>query len=521
MKKLIGGLIVVFCLCSALPAKAALLDSVNMAFESVYGRIPTYEEWKYWADRVLNKEKTTYDALVGAMGYQKAHPAGAVLAVISPVAVPPVATFVTERALYASPYNPNFLPDGMLIRGVTKPDIYYIANGKKSLVLPNILGRWFGEAHFFKGDMVITVTDADLARYPSTAAVNPLYIGKVLQHPTGSQFYIDDKLRKRPLSAAVRAKLQFPAKNIYPTTAAHIAQFPTGPALTGERQPGGMIIYDGPFHGGRIWRLEEASDGVITKRLYLGDYFYEAEYYPDESQRVAVSLTELARYRRGANIGTYPDGWVVALGTQRYVFQDGKLRLIGSNEIFNAFGYNSKYVLTAFSQFYQHAAHGQPIGAFKSIIAKNIQLVGTLQASPSSAATLIKVRPDIRTLISTLNSIALPIYDREITVAENRFWVDWLYNGEAQSKDQLLTAMKRHVATGVLPTRTSRTAVLAESVLETKWFPYLFYFVHQKEPNDDDRDYWFKRITPGDRDTIEKLGGTLQWLKDTAGVTHK
>ncbi|MDA1169377.1 MAG: hypothetical protein O3A36_03495 [bacterium] len=521
MKKYTLGVLIISCLCVAFPANAALLGQVNSAFQSVHGRIPTYLEWEYWANRVLNKEKTTYEALVGAMGYQKVNPTGAVLASISPVVVPGVATFIAERALYASPYNPNFLPDGMLVRNTSKADIFYIQDGKKSVVLPNILARWFGEAHFFKGDFVITVTDADLARYPLTTAVNPLYIGKVLQHPDGTQFYIDDKMRKRPMSAAVRTALKFPGKNLYPTTASHLTQFKTGPALTGSKQPGGMIIYDGGFHGGRIWRLEEASDGVITKRLYLGDYFYEAEYYPDESQRVQVSATELASYRRGANISKYPDGWVVSLNSQRYVFQDGKLRLIGSNELFNAFGYNSRYVLTAFSQFYSTAAHGQPIGAFKKIIAPNIKLVGTLKSSPSSAANLIKVRPDIRTLISTLNAIALPIYDREITVAENSFWIDWLYNGEAQSKDQLLAAMKKHAATKKFPVRTSRTAELSEDILQNKWFPYLFYFVHQKEPNDDDRDYWFDRINGSDRNTIEKLGGTLQWLKDTSGLTHK
>ena len=521
MKKNLLYSALVISLLIALPVEAALINEVNTAFESVYGRQPTYSEWEYWAQRVQRGEKTTYESLAGAMGYQKVNGSGTVLAVTSPVVVPPTTGFLTERALYASPYNANFLPDGMLIKSATKADVYYIHDGKKSWVLPSILNLWFGEAHFFKSDFVITMTDADLARYPQTSSVNPLYIGKVLKHPNGSQFYIDDKLRKRPISAAVRTKLKFPGKNAYPTTAAHLAEFQTGPALTGDRQPGGMIIYDGPFHGGRIWRLQEASDGVITKRLYLGDYFYEAEYYPDESQRVAVSAEELARYRRGSNIGIYPDGWIVALNNQRYVFQDHKLRLIGSSEIFNAFGYNPKYVLTAFSHFYGTTAHGQPIGAFKKIIAPNIKLVGTLQTTPSSATALIKVRPGIRALIADLNNIALPIYDRELTVTENKFWVDWLYNGEAQNKDQLITAMKRAVSTGKLPIRTSRTAVLAESILESKWFPYLFYFVHQKEPNDDDRDYWFRRIVAGDRDTIEKLGGTLQWLKDTSGLTHK
>lgn len=507
----------------AVPAHAALIDQVNSAFASVYGRLPTTTEWKYWADRVVRKEKTTYAALVGAMGYQKAHGSGTVLASTSPApkVVPAVKTFAVDKRLYASPHNPNFLPNGSLVKSPSKADVYYITNGTKSWVLPSILDRWFTEAHFFKSDFVITITSEDLARYPQGPSVNRLYAGKVLKHPNGSHFYIDDKLRKRPLSPAARTALKFPSKNLYATSAAHLAEFKTGPALKGDTQPGGMILYDGPFHGGRIWRLAEASDGIITKHLYLGDYFYEAEYYPDESQRVAVSATELARYRRGVNIGTYPDGWIVNLNNQKYLFQGGTLRLIGSPAIFSALGYNPKYVLSAFSQFYKGAPHGQPVGAFKNIVAGNISAVAAPQGVISSASNLTKVRATIRALIADLNNIALPIYDRELTVSENKFWVDWLYNGEAQSKDQLLAAMKKAVASGKLPARTSRTAELPESTLETKWFPYLFYFVHKKDPSEDDKDYWYGRINPNDRNTIEKLGGTLQWLKDTSGVTHK
>ncbi len=521
MKKYFLLSFLVVSIATARPAQAALIDQVNTAFESVYGRLPTFPEWKYWADRVIRGDKKTYDALAGAMGYHKARGNGVVLASRSAAQVPAAATFKADKRLYANSHNPNFLPEGTLIKSVNKGDVYYVTGGRKSWVLPSILDRWLGEAHFFKSDLVVPVTDADLARYPQTKSVNPLYIGKVLKHPNGAQFYIDDKLRKRPLSAAVRSALKFPAGNLYSTTAAHLAEFPTGPALKGDTQPGGMIIYDGGFHGGRIWRLEEASDGAITKRLYLGDYFYEAEYYPDENQRVSVSAAELAKYRRGSNISTYPSGWIVSIDSKKYVFHNGTLRLIGSNEIFNALNYNPKYVLTAFSQFYKNAPHGQPIGAFKNIVAGGINIVESPKAAPSSAATLTKVRPHIRALIADLNSIALPVYDRELTVTENKFWVDWLYNGEAQNKDQLIAAMKRAKATGKLPARTSRTAALSETVLETKWFPYLFYFVHQKEPDDDDRDYWFGRIHDGDRNTIEKLGGTLQWLKDTSGVTRK
>ena len=50
---------------------SGLVTRVNEAFNEVYTRIPTYTEWEYWAKRVLNKEKTTFDALLGAIQWQK------------------------------------------------------------------------------------------------------------------------------------------------------------------------------------------------------------------------------------------------------------------------------------------------------------------------------------------------------------------------------------------------------------------------------------------------------------------
>jgi hypothetical protein len=508
----------------ALPAQAALLDRVNEAFESVYQRLPSFFEWQYWAERVQRGEKKTYEALVGAMGYQKAHPTGLVLGTVSPVPpVPASKSFKVNPALYPSSINPNFLPDGTMIRSVSKPnDVFYIQNGKKSWILPSILGRWLGENHYYKQDIVITLSNEDVARYPQTSSVNQIYIGKVLQHPNGAQFYIDDRLRKRPFSAAVRSALRFPGGNLYPTTAAHLAEFKTGPAITRtDIQPGGMLIYDGPFHGGRLWRIEEANDGVLTKRLYLSDYIYEADGNPDESQRVLASAAELARYRRGSNIEQYPNGWVVGIDANVYIVQNGSLRLITSKEIFKAMGYKDKYILKVFPVFLKRYPLGQSIGAFKSIVASNAATKGAPQAAPNTASNLIKVRPTIRALISQVNDIALPAYDRELTVAENKFWVDYLYNGEVNNKTDLVAAMQRAKETGRLPGLTSRTAVLEAGLLENKWFPYLFYFVWQREPGDEERAYWFGRIESGDRNTIEKLGGTLQWLKDTSGVSHK
>ena len=58
----------------ALPVSAAapLESRVNETFRSVFGRNPSATENTYWAERVVRKEKTTFEALQGAMYYQKA-----------------------------------------------------------------------------------------------------------------------------------------------------------------------------------------------------------------------------------------------------------------------------------------------------------------------------------------------------------------------------------------------------------------------------------------------------------------
>ncbi len=48
----------------------ASLKPLNSIFRSVFGRTPTFEEWKYWADRLLT-DKPQYDALYGAMQWHK------------------------------------------------------------------------------------------------------------------------------------------------------------------------------------------------------------------------------------------------------------------------------------------------------------------------------------------------------------------------------------------------------------------------------------------------------------------
>ena len=524
MRSRVAKLIATFLLLLSLPlvAEAALIDQINQAFREINNRLPTTAEWSYWAARVTRGEKKTYRELVGAIGYRKTMGTSvAGITSLNASNVPTAKNFKVAKNLYPSAINPNFLPDGTLVKSPTKSAVYYLRGGKKSWVLPAVIDRWLNENHYFKHDIIITVSEEDLARYPQTISVNEIYIGKVLQHPDGTQYYIDDKFRKRKISASLRAAYKMPDGNLYGTSAAHLSEFATGPALSSTTQyPGGMVVYSGAWHGGQIWRIKEASGGKLTKHLYLSDYIYEADGNPDESMRAPANTAMLARHERGSNIERYPNGWVVGLGNNIYVVQGGKLRLVASPGVFAAMGYKQKYVMKNYPEFLKRYPHGYSIGAFKSVVASS---AGKEQpsAAPNTSSTLIKVRPHIRTMINNVNDYYLTAYDKEPTVSENKFWVDYIFNGEVNNEADLRAAMKRAAVTGKKPARKSWTAEIGGDKLKSHWFPYLFYFTHQKEPDEADKDYWYGRIESGDRNTIEKLGGTIQWLKDAQGKTRR
>ncbi len=437
--------------------------------------------------------------------------------------------FVADPAYYPSTLNPNFLPNGTLVKTAKNPTIYYLKDGTRSMVLPRIIELWLKEAHYLKPDLITTISDADMARYKVVKSVNPLYVGKILQAPDGKQYYIDDKLRRRPISSAVRKALLYPSRNVYPTSAAHIGEFALGGAITKtDTHPGGTVMYRGAYHGGTIWRIEENSKGQLTKRLYLQDYLYEAEGYPWSGQIVPVSEAELAKYPRGPHIERYVDGWVVGLNGKAYVVQKGTLRHIATPQLFAAMGYKDKYILKVFPEFLKKYPIGTPIAAFKTIKAPaaSAPTPKPAAAAASSPASITsgkypELRPAARALIGQINDLFLPIYDRDPSAAENVFWTDFVYKGEVGTKEALVAAMQKAKSTGKRPAITSRTAALSKEALKSKWFSYLFYFVWHTEPTEAAKAYWYGRIDKGDWTTIEGLGGTMRYIQETTGKTHK
>ncbi|HSX24361.1 MAG TPA: hypothetical protein VLG69_00115 [Candidatus Andersenbacteria bacterium] len=432
------------------------------------------------------------------------------------------AGFIANPAYYPSSLNPNFLPNGTLVRTATNSTVYYIKDGTRSMILPHIIDLWLQEAHYFKPDLITVISTADMNRYVVTKSVNPYYIGKILQAPDGSQYFIDDKLRKRPISSAVKKALLFPSRNLYPTSFAHLAEFATGLAITRtDVHPGGTVMYRGPYHGGTIWRIEQDSKGNLVKRLYLQDYLYETQGYPWSGQIVPVSETELAKYIRGANIDTYSDGWMVSLNGAVSVVEKGTLRHVTSSQLLTALAYPSKYILTVYPQFLKQYPAGIPIAAFKNMTSPAASLPVPKTIPTSTVSKYPELHPAAAALIGQINDLFLPIYDREPSPTENAFWVDYIYKGEVGTKDALVAAMQKAHTSGVLPLITSRTATLSTSVLKSKWFPYLFYFVWHHDASDAAKAYWYSRIDNGDWTTIQGLGGTIRYLQETFGKEYK
>lgn len=425
----------------------------------------------------------------------------------------------TVGNLFPSSYGTDKLPDGFLIKQTGSSDIYIIRSGKKSLIFRPIFDRWVKEAHYFKGDVVITLPASEMKKYPSAPPRNLLYMGRILS-ANGRRYFIDDKLRRRSISPKVQAALKYPARNVYTVPQGLLDAFPDGPAITRtDRHPGGTVMYRGAYHGGIVYLIT----GDDTKREFLQDYAYETRGYPWSSQIIPVSPEELARYKRGPHISTYPDGWVVGKGSRIYLTQGDKLRWIASNAIFQAMKYNSKYVLRVFPEFLKNYAEGDPVTAFKGILTAVSESSAntakdTAAAGRSSTASL-RVPPETRRLISQVNVLFLPVYDRNPTAAENAFWVDYLYKGEAQTEEAFVSALKDAKVTGARPAITSRDVELPPEKLK-KYVSFLFYYVFGRIPDEGEKTFWDQRVDSGLRKTITDLGGNMQYLKER-GMTKR
>ena len=495
----------------------------------------------------------------------------------------------TIGSFFPSAHGKDRLPSGFLIQAQGSDEVYVIQGGKRSLIYRPILDRWLKEAHYFKHDVIVKLSPAETQKYQQTTPRNAFYMGRILT-TGGTRYFIDDTLRRRPISPGVQAALKYPRRNVYTVPADVLAAFPNGPLITRtDRHPGGTVMYHGPYHGGVVYLIR----GDDTKHEFLQDYAYETMGFPWSSQILPTTADELKRYQRGAHISTYPDGWIIGIGGNRFLVQGGKLRWIASKALSDALGYNQKYVLTVFPEFFKNYPVGQPVTAFKSVRADVTQSsadraaalvrapgnfeglsaetkkllsevntlflevhdrnpsreenrfwinyisakkprtaralqetmakardTGELPALPAtSSAEDLRVPPESRRLIKNVNTLFLSVYDRNPSPAENKFWVDYLYKGEAREEAELLVALRRAKRTGQRPVITPRSAELSPERLLT-YVNFLFYCVFGRSPDGEEKTFWDDRVHSGLRKTITDLGGNMQYLKDL-GLTKR
>lgn len=343
-------------------------------------------------------------------------------------------------AAYPSPHGSTKLPDGFLIQAESGGEVYVIQHGKKSLVHRPILDRWLKEMHYIKHDVIIRLPAAEIAAYATAPPRNLFAQGKILT-TGGQRYFVDDRLRKRPIASRVQETLKYPSRNVYDVPKSLLDAYPDGPAITAtDRHPGGTVMYFGPYHGGKLYLIR--SDN--TKHEFLSDYVYETMGFAWSSQILPVSAEELARYRRGAHLSTYPDGWVIGKSGKRYLVQGNALRWIASEALFKALGYNAKYVWTVLPQFFKNYAAGKPITAFKHIrVAVAADVNPAASVAPTRLAGALSTLPaSVQQLMSKVNRIFLEVHDRNPTPAENRFWIAYINDEKPGSERALAEAMR-------------------------------------------------------------------------------
>lgn len=347
----------------------------------------------------------------------------------------------TATARFPSPHGSSKLPDGFLIQAADGGDVYQIVNGKKSRILAAIFDRWVKEMHYFKADAAARLSADELQDYPEAPPHNTYYWGKILT-AGDTRYYIDDRYRKRPIAPAVQAALKYPASNVYQVPLSFLAAFPDGPAITQtDRHPGGTVMYFGPYHGGKLYLIRNDD----TKHEFLSDYVYEAMGFNWSSQILPVSAEELTRYQRGVHLSTYPDGIIMGIAGKKYLVQEGRIRWIASEAIFEALGYNPKYVFTVLPQLNKNYGAGEPVTAFKSIRVATAE--GTNPAKSAAGAekplagALSTLPASKQALMRKVNSIFLQVYDRNPTPAENRYWIAYINDFNPGSESALAKAM--------------------------------------------------------------------------------
>ena len=214
-------------------------------------------------------------------------------------------------------------PNGILLRAVDSPRVYYMENGQKRYVWsPQML-----ESQFRFDDVVIT-SPTDLQAIPNGPQMT-FRDGSLISN-RGAVFVISNGRRLPIESGDTFLQKGYKWSNVIPVSNAEADIHPRGPLLrAADNHPDGTLLL---APSGRMYVLEDGRRRYIPSPL-----IFEARYRWDSA--VAVSQAVINSYPRGAD-QFYPDGLLISSATGVYLMQNNRRRPIHSPAIFESYGLN-------------------------------------------------------------------------------------------------------------------------------------------------------------------------------------
>lgn len=240
-------------------------------------------------------------------------------------------------------------PSGTLLKADGNPDVYLIERGVRRHIT-----NWSAFVSRFNPNLIVTVSQSALDSFEEGTDISfPNY--SLFEDENGQKYLLVDQ-RIRPFASDnAFYRLGFKDDELVEVTADELAQFTIGTEISETEQAARGAIYELP-NGAQFF--VEAG-----KRHFIPAPEVAAARYRTLSP-VLVDPNVLGSFQEGPVI-TFPDGSLLedAETGARYFVSEGDIRLIPSDEIFEAYGWNASEIINTSEKALKFHDHGDDLEA--------------------------------------------------------------------------------------------------------------------------------------------------------------
>jgi endonuclease YncB( thermonuclease family) len=217
----------------------------------------------------------------------------------------------------------SMYPNGIIVKSVNIPKVYYIENGKKRPIeSPNMLTSQF------RWQDVVIASPVELDALQT--GMDMTYRDGALLSNRGAVYVISDGARRPIESANTFLQKGYKWSNVIAVSDSELAPHPMGAILTsGDIHPNGSLLVR---PGGEVYVIKNGQRRYIPSPL-----IFEARYRWESL--IDVSESYLNTYTQGEN-EFYPDGLLISSATGVYMMQNNVRQPITSPEVFESYGLN-------------------------------------------------------------------------------------------------------------------------------------------------------------------------------------